>query len=479
MQACASCHFNGGSDTRSVNSLAPGSEAGFGFQTGSGGTSAPNYAYRTGDFPFHKLADVNNAGSAYSEIKGIGGSQGVTLRTFIAVGSTSNDNCSDGSDATFSIGGHNTRRVTGRNAPSNINAAFNFRNFWDGRAGDVFNGNVRDAGNLVYRTDASGVAHGVAVALIHSSAATQATGPTLSGTEMSCDDGSGGGPNGNAGRQWPDVGHKLLGMIPLNGQRVALDDSVLGGMAHAGSGGGLDTTYSDMIKAAFKADLWNSTEGVNISANGSTYTQMEKNFSFFWGLSIQLYEDTLTSDGAPIDSGSTAGWSASAVQGLDLFTGKARCASCHSGPVFTAATIAGGRSFVNTGVRPVAEDGGDVVVPGQARFKVPSLRNIELTGPYFHNGSQATLAQVVDFYNRGGDFAGANTDSQVRPLGLSTSEKKALVDFLMKLTDERVARRQAPFDSPELTVPNGSSWIHINATGAGGTTRIVAFTPAP
>ena len=44
-----------------------------------------------------------------------------------------------------------------------------------------------------------------------------------------------------------------------------------------------------------------------------------------------------------------------------------------------------------------------------AAFKTPGLRNVELTGPYFHNGGQATLMQVVDFYNRGGDFDQAQT----------------------------------------------------------------------
>jgi hypothetical protein len=101
-------------------------------------------------------------------------------------------------------------------------------------------------------------------------------------------------------------------------------------------------------------------------------------------------------------------------------------------------------------------------------FKVPTLRNVELTGPYFHNGGQSTLEQVVDFYNRGGD--GAGTDSvntsgfgpnvtnrapAILPLNLSSDDKASLVAFLKALTDDRVRWEKAPFDHPSLSVPNG------------------------
>ena len=91
-------------------------------------------------------------------------------------------------------------------------------------------------------------------------------------------------------------------------------------------------------------------------------------------------------------------------------------------------------------------------------FKVPSLRDVALTAPYFHNGSVATLMQVVEFYNRGGNFAANNIDNlapNITPLHLSQSEKKALVAFLESLTDPRVAKHAAPFDHPQLYVPNG------------------------
>jgi hypothetical protein len=94
-------------------------------------------------------------------------------------------------------------------------------------------------------------------------------------------------------------------------------------------------------------------------------------------------------------------------------------------------------------------------------FKVPGLRNIELTGPYMHNGGMATLLQVVDFYVRGGDFHEENL-ATLDPIiagitGLVGSEarKLELVDFLLALTDERVRQESAPFDHPQLFVPDG------------------------
>jgi hypothetical protein len=91
-------------------------------------------------------------------------------------------------------------------------------------------------------------------------------------------------------------------------------------------------------------------------------------------------------------------------------------------------------------------------------FKTPSLRNVELTAPYFHNGGQTTLLQVIDFYNRGGDFNETNLvnlDPNITALGLTDVEKAALVAFLKALTDDRVRYLRAPFDHPSLQIPDG------------------------
>jgi hypothetical protein len=95
-------------------------------------------------------------------------------------------------------------------------------------------------------------------------------------------------------------------------------------------------------------------------------------------------------------------------------------------------------------------------------FKAAQLREVELTGPYFHNGGKLTLRQVVDFYTRGGDFPVTNAnhrDFNIVNLNfevqsnLTEEEKVALVDFLLTLTDERVRFERAPFDHPEVFAP--------------------------
>ena len=95
-------------------------------------------------------------------------------------------------------------------------------------------------------------------------------------------------------------------------------------------------------------------------------------------------------------------------------------------------------------------------------FKVPGLRNVALTGPYFHNGSVMNLAEVMDVYVRGGNFPTENIHD-LDPIigeGLSLLQGRddlhgALVAFLRSLTDPRVKKESAPFDHPELFIPEG------------------------
>jgi hypothetical protein len=110
-------------------------------------------------------------------------------------------------------------------------------------------------------------------------------------------------------------------------------------------------------------------------------------------------------------------------------------------------------------------------------FKIPGLRNVELTGPYFHNGGQATLSQVVEFYDRQGDFGDiniANLDRNMAFINLDEVDEEPLVAFLLALTDGRVQQEQAPFDHPQLLVPNGGTFdseqprIEVPRVGAGG-----------
>ena len=105
-----------------------------------------------------------------------------------------------------------------------------------------------------------------------------------------------------------------------------------------------------------------------------------------------------------------------------------------------------------------------------AAFKIPTLRNVELTGPYMHNGSMATLEEVVEFYARGGNFEGASKQfGTVFPQPELQNDPQAradLVEFLKALTDDRVRYERAPFDHPALTVPHGHTGDRTRTTAA-------------
>ncbi len=101
---------------------------------------------------------------------------------------------------------------------------------------------------------------------------------------------------------------------------------------------------------------------------------------------------------------------------------------------------------------PIAVDGA---------FKVPGLRNVELSAPYFHNGGLLSLRDVLAFYSRGGDVRpqlSADGALEIAPLNVllnTADEVAALEAFLLALTDDRVRFQRAPFDHPQLFVPDG------------------------
>src|SRR4051812_20862407 len=270
-QACASCHFAAGADSRSRNQLNP--------RGGGFGIKGPNAQLTMDDFPIHTGDVVGSQGVLPSAFKGITEGDGADLQSFAAT------------DSDFHVGSVNVRRSTGRNAPTAINAVFNFRNFWDGRAQNDFNGvnpfGNRDAAATVGQVNGSGGVDQVAVSIANSSLASQADGPPGNPVEMSSD-----------GRSLSDIGRKLLSVRPLASQQVSPSDSLLGDMA-AGSGRGLRTRYADLIEQAFQPGWWNSAGSV--TSSGNTYTLKQFHFPLFWGLAIQAYESTLVSDQTPFD----------------------------------------------------------------------------------------------------------------------------------------------------------------------------------
>jgi len=480
--ACATCHFHAGADHRVTNAIA-GSAT-------STDAVRPNSTLTPDDFPFHIFENPNdNRSTSTRNRRDVVGSAGVVERTFIDVtdSSAADLGADRGTSDRFALGGLKVRQVTSRNAPSVINAVFNVRNFWDGRANDIFNGatpfGAADAQARIL-TNAGGTLVPEMVRLDGSSLASQAVGPPLNNLEMSFD-----------GRTWPQLGRKMLTLTPLGRQQVAADDGVLGSFANTG-GTGLrpDVTYGVLIREAFQPAYWNSPAVVDGSGRvivdagvpdrSGEFSQMAYNFSLFFGLAVQAYESTLISDDTPFDrflEGDRGALSASQQQGLNVFRGAgALCSVCHFGPELSSAAITfasrGNASdprtlgFFRTAVSAIEDDPGaagadalgSLIFPSAATsrisgsFKTTGLRNVELTGPYFHAGSAATLPQVVDFYGRNGDVpAGGNLGPGIGAIRITAQDRPAIVEFLNALTDERVRYDRAPFDHPSLCAPIG------------------------
>lgn len=152
------------------------------------------------------------------------------------------------------------------------------------------------------------------------------------------------------------------------------------------------------------------------------------------GRAIAQFERTVNSTPAPFDrwaAGDDRAIGESAKRGFVLFNGKANCASCHGGWRFTD------DSFHDIGV-PGTDSGRARVVPGievtEFAFKTPTLRNAVERAPYMHDGSERSLEEVIDLYDRGGRVRRPSLSPLIRPLGLTPAERRDLVAFLRTLS---------------------------------------------
>ena len=630
-QACASCHFNAGADGRVRNQLNPGfldrtgpagGDTSFGSnRSDTGGVAAghmaggslakPNASVAPEDFPFHRLADIATRDSAViNDTNDVMGSMGAFSAELVAIDEHGHEYCTPAESDIFHVTlgeqSYAARQVEPRNTPTTINAVFNVRQFWDGRANNLFNGvgvfGMRDVDGdpnlrLIVLGD-DGVPSLSHLELENASLASQAVGPPLNSIEMSC-----------RGRSFADLGRKILRSAPLAQQHVSPADSVLGALARAdGLGLSPEYSYAALIRAAFSPKYW-SAPGKYLRQDGGLvedeygYTQMETNMSMFWGISIMLYEATLISDTSELDTLAASGdltlpacvatdaVDPLLVRGCKIFfrfpfgpapadgVRGAGCSACHAGTdLFSEAAVQAGGAFApllqvpdvnnqldtrdlgfaNIGTRPAfvdvflggsdpygnplsfgrqyrqfldtgdlsvvkdpllarAIESGQLVRGGAANAtaklesdgatKIPTLRNVALTPPYFSYGGYASLRQVVEFYNRGGNRrqisaenaaleahgsncvsgddtgsgpdgnqpfpvagpdCGTNVSGLMTPLGLSdcatstdpscdpdNDDVAALVRFMLSLTDRRVQCDQAPFDHPELRLTVG------------------------
>ncbi len=310
-------------------------------------------------------------------------------------------------------------QVTGRQAPPAIMGMYAFELFWDGRATSQFTDPL--TGQVL-------IASGGALE-------SQAVGPPGSGAEMA-----------HQSRDWEQILAKLTSARPL------------------------------ALATNLPADM------AAVIAQGKTYPQM---FEEVFGdpeltagrvaMAIATYERTLLPDQAPYDlytAGDTGAMTTQQIMGLNMFR-SSFCNVCHSGAQFTD------NSFRNIGVRPLAEDLGRFNVTNNAadrgRFKTPSLRNTGLRDRYMHNGQQATMAQVFDFYaHRNGEVPfPENLDPfMINPITFPPQAEANIIDFLQNgLTDPRVAAEAFPFDRPTLyaELPTANpAVVGAGTAGSGG-----------
>ena len=289
-------------------------------------------------------------------------------------------------------------QVTGRKAQSAINAAYSISSdaglLWDGKASHQFTDPL---------TGAIVIERGAALE-------SQALLPILNTTEMN-----------HKGSTWAGVVTRLSESQPL-----ALSPSLPPALsAWIGNRG-----YPQLFAEAFGTP---EITPVRIA------------------FAIASYERTLYSDRTPFDAvvSSIRGESPAEKRGREVFF-ESRCHKCHTG------SVTSDQSFRNIGLRPLEEDRGRAEVTGlvseSGRFRTPSLRNAGLRTPYMHNGGFATLEEVVEFYDRGGDFDDNKDVGFIMRLGLTAEEKSDLVVFLKnQLTDTRVEAESGPlFDRPML-----------------------------
>ncbi len=305
-------------------------------------------------------------------------------------------------------------QVTSRKSKSYIDAAYSPNSlFWDGRATGIFADPI--SGAII-------IPNGAALE-------SQILAPPVNSGEMA-----------HEGRNWIDVASRISASKPL-----ALSPNVPAALNEWVG----ERTYPQLFEEAF------GTSEVTPARIA---------------MAIATFERTVYSDRTPFDAAASgiAALTAQEQRGQNVFN-QAQCNACHAGALFSD------NQFHYIGLRPTNEDTGRFQVTNNPQnlgeFRTPSLRNVELRTPYMHNGRFATLEEVVEFYNRGGDFNAPNKDPSVRPRNLTAQQKADLVAFLKRpLTDQRVAQEANQFNRPTLYSESNRvpQIVGTGTAGAGG-----------
>ena len=431
--ACASCHYQAGADSHPARIEA--------------GTMNPG--------------DPGHSGSPNI----IRGSLGVQSADFIAIAVSSNADGGEIGEACEEFTVTGDFFITGANAPSSINSD-SIHNFWDGRANNTFNGfDISGVPTPLPSEDGTAI-----VQIDNASQASQAVGPVLSTVEMHAN-----------GRTFAEVGFKMCCVKPLAMQHGDIVDQ----LGPYGVPGGYVKLINDVFRDGplekFLGDV-EVADDIRVCVDGNPTPEVRKakrtecNFALFFGVAVAAYEQSLVTKPKKRPS----------KKQKRAFK-EMRCDKCHFNDGRSHAVIGdvGNRPFEATGVEPLATGLGvtvealhlgsptpnDEADPNEGQFKSTHLFNLPLTAPYFHDGSAATLEDMLAFYVRGGDFNEDNRNSHVRRLDASKKEQKRVLKMLKNLTDPRIARGEYPFGHPSLSIPLGDGRtleLHPSGEGNGG-----------
>ncbi len=240
------------------------------------------------------------------------------------------------------------------------------------------------------------------------------------------------------GRATPSIVNAAYGNIMMwDGRKKNLEDQATGPMEAPAE---MNTDVVKFIRWLEQSPGYRRMFDASYPGEGINTATLSK--------AIAAFERTVVMNDTPFDrwvAGDARAMTAQQVRGFGVFLDpkKGDCAVCHSAPNFTD------DGFHNLGL---ASSGSANPDPGRfaqkpiarmkGAFKTPQLRGIALTAPYFHDGSAATLMDVVEHYDKGGVVT-ANLDPNLKPLGLSRKDKEDLVAFLNALNGS----------TPQITVP--------------------------
>jgi cytochrome c peroxidase len=198
----------------------------------------------------------------------------------------------------------------------------------------------------------------------------------------------------------------------------------------------LDQDYIKLFKKTYpktlKAETWQIQNAI------ASYVRSLNSFDSRFDLYMRGEKNTLNNQ---------------EIEGMNLFMGKAKCATCHFTPLFNGTVPPSYSKTEHEVIGTPNEASGKKLSPDLGRylynkmpqlvgaFKTPTVRNVAITAPYMHNGVFKTLEEVVSFYNKGGGKGlGYEVENQTLPfdkLNLTVKEEQALVAFMKTLTDKK------------------------------------------